>query len=57
MNAGDFWMPGINAVDLWSAQAISRARRCIELFLWSRSEAQWAAHYVSATGEWEWYFW
>lgn len=31
--------------------------RCIRLYFWSRSEAQWAVRYASVTGEWEWYFW
>lgn len=32
-------------------------KRCINLFLWSYSEAQWAARHESLTGEWEWFFW
>lgn len=33
------------------------AQRCLHLFWWSKSEAQWAQRYESVTGEWEWYFW
>lgn len=41
---------------IW-AEAMRVGARCLTLFYWSKSEAQWAQHHVSVTGEWEWYFW
>lgn len=38
-------------------QAIETAMRCLRLFWWSKSEAQWAQSYASADGRWEWFFW
>jgi hypothetical protein len=36
------------------------ARKCIAMYLHSRSECQWAPRWQSAPSErsqWEWYFW
>jgi len=36
---------------------IAGGQRCIYLYLYTRSACQGQFHYVSTTGDFEWYFW
>lgn len=36
---------------------VAVAKLHVEMWRWARLHAQRSEHYVSATGEWEWFFW